>query len=331
MTVLATDLAAVAETEDFAGVVRVRIPGEPSVELERGFADRSAQRPILGSTRFGVASGTKGLTALTILHLAEAGLLTLDTPAAAIVGHHLPNVPAEVTIDHLLSHRSGIGDYLDEEALDDDAHVLGDRSAHLFVQPSDYVHLLAVPEAREAPGTAFRYNNSGFMVLALIVETLTGDYHAAVEERVLGPAGMHRSGFFRSDDLPPDTAVGYLQNGRSNVFHLPVVGGGDGGVYLCADDTSSLWAALFGGRIVSPASVALLTEVVSDGHPNGAYGRGVWLGDGGDHVWIEGQDAGVSFQSGVRRARGVEYSVFSNTSDGAWPLVRRILEVTDEV
>ena len=74
--------------------------------------------------------------------------------------------------------------------------------------------------------------------------------------------------------------------------------------------------------------MALLTEVVSDGHPNGAYGRGVWLGDGGDHVWIEGQDAGVSFQSGVRRARGVEYCVFSNTSDGAWPLVRHILDVT---
>lgn len=305
MTPLATDLAEVADDKHFAGVVRVHVAGEHPIELERGFADRAARRPILGSTRFGVASGTKGLTAVTILHLIEEGRLALDTSAATIIGHQLPNVPAAVTIEHLLSHRSGIGDYLDEDELDDaDAHVLGDRSAHLFVQPSDYLHLLEVPAPREAPGSGFRYNNSGFMILALVIETLTGDYHAAVTERVLEPAGMRRSGFFRSDDLPPETALGYLQNGRTNVFHLPVVGGGDGGVYLCAEDVSSFWAALFGGRLVTSESVALLTEVVSDGHPNGGYGRGVWLGDGGDHVWLE------------------------TPTNGAWPLVRRILDVT---
>ena len=166
------------------------------------------------------------------------------------------------------------------------------------------------------------------MVLALIIELLSGDYHDAVTTRVLGPAGMDRSGFFRSDDLPVDTACGYVKDGRTNVFHLPVVGGGDGGIYLCADDVSRFWRALVNGHIVSADSVALLTEVVSDGHPNGAYGRGVWLGNGGDHVWIEGQDAGVSFESGMRRAAGVEYSVFSNTSGGAWPLVRHILDAT---
>lgn len=324
---LADDLEAVAIAGGFSGAVRVRVDGEVVVEFAAGFADRSANRPNELSTRFGVASGTKGLTALTVLSLIEADEFALDTTVRSIVGDRLPNVDQAVTIEHLLAHRSGAGDYLDEEIVGDiDDHILGERSAHLFVDPSDYLHLLAEPAQREEPGTVFRYNNSGFMILALVVELTCGNYQAAVEDRVLKPAAMTRSGFFRSDALPADTALGYLQDGRTNVFHLPVVGGGDGGIYLCADDVGYFWDALFGERIVSAASVELLTEVVSEYDADRSYGRGVWLGDGGDHVWIEGMDAGVSFQSGVHRRHGVEYTVLSNTSSGAWPLVRRVLD-----
>ena len=116
------------------------------------------------------------------------------------------------------------------------------------------------------------------------------------------------------------------QDGRTNVFHLPVVGGGDGGAYTCADDMAAFWAALFDERIVDAPSVTALAELVSDNDDDPSYGRGVWLRDGGDHVWLEGMDAGVSFMSGVRRRRGLEYFVVSNTSDGVWPLVRRIFD-----
>lgn len=324
---LADQLAATAATTDFSGVVRVSVEGEVQAEFARGYADRSSRRPNALTTRFGVASGTKGFTALAVLSMVESGELSLDTNVRDVVGTHLPNIDPAVTLDHLLSHRSGIGDYLDEEALGDvDDHVLGDRSVHLFVEPSDYLHLLRVPPQRHPPGERFRYNNSGFMVLALVIELAAGGFRQAVEQRVLRPAGMNRSGFFRSDSLPPDVALGYLQDGRTNVFHLPVVGGGDGGIYLCLDDVSAFWAALFDGRIVSPASVRLFTEVVSDNGDEPSYGRGVWLGDGGDHVWLEGQDAGVSFMSGTRRHTGLEYAVLSNTSSGAWPLVRAILD-----
>ncbi len=115
-----------------------------------------------------------------------------------------------------------------------------------------------------------------------------------------------------------------LANGRSNVFHLPVIGMGDGGVFLTLDDTTAFWDALLTGGIVSPASVAAMTAEISVYNDTRSYGRGFWLGPGADHVWIEGMDAGVSFQSGVFRAADVTYSVLANTSEGAWPLVRAI-------
>lgn len=59
---------------------------------------------------------------------------------------------------------------------------------------------------------------------------------------------MPHAQFARTDDLPANTALGYLANGRSNVFHLPVVGMGDGGAFFTLDDTSAFWQALFGGR-----------------------------------------------------------------------------------
>ena len=92
------------------------------------------------------------------------------------------------------------------------------------------------------------------MVLALIAERASGvPYHDLVAERVCAPAGMVDTEFLRSDELPGRTAVGYLDvdgHWRSNVFHLPVRGNGDGGIYTTVADVQALWAALFGGAAV---------------------------------------------------------------------------------
>ena len=231
--------------------------------MTAGYADRANGRPNASTTRFATASGTKGFTALTTVSLAEDGAFDLATTVASLVGDVLPNIDERVTIEQLLGHRSGIGDYLDEEALDDiDAHVLGAVSAHVFDRPSAFIDLLAVPPQRHAPGERFVYNNSGFVILSLIIERLTGSFVDAVAERVLEPAGMAESGFFRADALPPDAAIGYLRNGRTNVFHLPVVGAGDGGAYTCLDDLDRFWDALLAGRIVSPGAVERMTTGV---------------------------------------------------------------------
>ena len=319
----------VAEERDFAGVVRVEREQHVIDDFARGLAGRGNKIAVDAQTRFATASATKGLTALTTMSMIDDGLLSLDTTAAELVGDVLPLVDERVTISQLLSHTSGVGDYLDEETISDsDAHIL-DVPVHTLETPTDYLHLVAIHPQVFEPGERFAYNNGAFIMLSIIIERLAGSFHDAVAERVLAPAGMQRSGFFRSDALPAQTALGYLSNGRSNVFHLPVIGGGDGGVYLTLDDVGALWSAFFAGQIVSPTSRDLMTTPVHMGNDGEGYGLGFWLPHHGDSVALEGEDAGVSFRSLVHRPSGTRYTIMSNTSEGVWPLAELLDRALD--
>src|SRR3954447_18900470 len=103
-----------AEDTGFSGTVRVDRAGETEFCAAYGLADRAHEIANAVDTLFGTASGTKGLTALTVMSLIERGTLELGTTARSLLGDDLPLVANDVTIEHLLAHRSGIGDYLDE-------------------------------------------------------------------------------------------------------------------------------------------------------------------------------------------------------------------------
>ena len=111
------------------------------------------------------------------------------------------------------------------------------------------------------------------------------------------------------------------------MFHLPVRGSGDGGIYSTVADVSSFWRALFAGRIVSADWVAEMVRPRSDvpGEPR-RYGLGFWLHESSDVVMLVGSDAGVSFWSAHDPERTVTATVISNTSDGAWPIARLLAE-----
>jgi CubicO group peptidase (beta-lactamase class C family) len=317
------ELQALAEAGDFSGVVVVSRHGERIVELARGFADRANGRPNTLETQFGVASTTKGLTALTVASLIETGELRSDTTLRSLLPDALSMVDPAVTIEQLLGHRSGVGDYLDEEELGDvDDYVMG-LPVHQLASPMDYLPLLDGHPQRSAPGSQFAYNNGGFVMLSIAVEVATGrSYYDLVRERVLEPAAMVDTEFARSDRLPPGAAIGYLVDGRSNVLHLPVRGAGDGGAYSTAGDLEALWQALFAGRILPMTIVDRLVKPFS-ARPEGRsrYGLGFWLRADRDTAMLEGYDAGVSCRTVFDRPSGLTYTVISNTSNGAWPLV----------
>ena len=311
-----------AETE-YSGVVRVDGPDGLVLERAYGLADRAHGIPNTAGTRFALASGAKGFTALTVVSLVEDGVLSLSDTARTWLGDDLPEVDDSVTIEHLLSHRSGIGDYLDEEELDDvDAYVMP-VSVHELATSEQYLAVLAGHPRKFTPGERFSYSNSGYVVLAVVAERAAGlPFHELVGERVCAPADLRDTAFLRSDELPGDAAIGYVHvdgRWRSNVFHLPVRGSGDGGIYSTAADVTRLWEAFAAGRIVSDAWAAEMTrphtELLSeDGH----YGLGFWLGRGGGLVELRGADAGVSFRSVHDRRRGIVHAAISNTSEGAW-------------
>jgi CubicO group peptidase (beta-lactamase class C family) len=321
-------LDALARETEFSGVVRVERDGEIEVEAAYGLANRALEIPNTLDTRFASASATKGLTAVTVMSLVEEGVLELSTTARSVLGDDLPLIRADVTVEHLLSHTSGIGDYLDEDVEMDLAEYLMPVPVQQLATTEQYLAVLDGHKTKFPPGQGFSYSNGGFVVLALLAERASGSsFYELVRERVCRPAGMSDTEFLRSDELPGRTALGYLEvegTWRTNVFHLPVRGSGDGGIYTTVADMSSFWRAFFDGELVSPDSVTAMVKPHST-----EYGLGFWLDPERGHVRLVGSDAGVSFYS-VWASDGTVFTVISNTTDGAWPIARLLLERSKE-
>lgn len=329
-----TDACAIAEAlhhaaveSGFSGVIRVDAAEVRITERAYGEADRAHHVANTVAHRFGVASVAKGFTALAVGALVDDGRLSLEDPVRAVLGADLPLIDDQVTVGELLAHTSGIGDYLDESEGEVTDHVL-DIPVHRLDRTEAFLAVLDGRPSVSAPGTGFAYNNSGFIVLALIAERVSGTpFSALVAERVFDPAGMTRSGHPRMDELPGDVARGYLAGSglRTNVLHLPVIGSGDGGAVTTAADLASFWSALLGHRIVSASTLAALIDPVSTvADDRMRYGRGFWRGLDGDLIILEGYDAGVSARTWHDPASGISASVLANSSDGAWPVLRAL-------
>jgi CubicO group peptidase (beta-lactamase class C family) len=323
-------LVALARETNFSGVVRVDLDGETVFAECYGLANRAHAIPNTLDTQFAIASGVKGLTALTVASLVEQDTLAMSTTARSLLGKDLPLIGDDVTVELLLAHRSGIGDYLDEDLDWDIDDYLMPVPVHELATTEQYLPALDGHEPKFAPGTDFSYCNGGFVVLALLAERASGvPFHDLVRDRVCEPAGMQDTEFLRSDELPARAALGYLSLdgvSRTNVFHLPVRGSGDGGIYSTVADFSSFWDALVDGKIVSKEMVVELVRPRSDVPDSRRYGLGFWLGADNDVIALEGYDAGVSFRSVHDPVRRITYTVISNTSAGAWPLTRLLAE-----
>lgn len=314
-----------AETS-FSGVVTVRKNGLRHCEAF-GFRDRPNRAPNTPETRFGTASMTKGFTAVGIAKLVERGALDFETPANSVIGTRLKNLHGDITVKNLLDHSSGIGDYLDEAEIDDIERFELAIPPHRLMSPLDYIPLIEAKPQKFEPGARFSYSNSGYAVLGMIIELVSGEpYQDFIDSRIFGPAGMARSGFFRSDGLPENTAIGYLGDGESwqtNLFKLPIRGAGDGGAFTTAADMERFWAALVRGELIGTDLVAqLLTPRLPGGQKGQWYGLGFWLNEDGSSAALIGGDAGVSCISLISRSDLTGYTVLSNSTSGAWPIVR---------
>ncbi len=318
-----------AASSGFSGVVRLDRGGVTEVDAAFGLADRRHGIAMTTATRLGTASGTKAVTAVTVMSLVAEGVLSLGTRVREVLGADLPLVDDRVTVEHLLTHRSGIGDYVDEDTFTDANDYVMTVPVHTLTTTEDYLRVLDGHPQVFAPGERCVYNNSGFVVLAVVAGRVAGrTFEELAVQRVLTPAGMAASGFLRSDELPADAAVGYLwtDRPRTNVLHLPVVGSGDGGMYTTTADVAAFWRALDSGDLL-PIDVVADMVTLRGTDPSGyRFGLGLGLGAQDGVVSLEGSDAGVSFRSEHDRRSGLTWTVISNTSEGAWPVARALAE-----
>ncbi|MCH2156099.1 MAG: beta-lactamase family protein [Opitutales bacterium] len=324
---IAASLDIKARETSFSGVVEV-VSAECSFRKSLGYRDRANKLKIDCDTRFGTASGTKGFTALAVASLVESGEIRMDTKAVSILADRFPELHPDITIQQLLAHTSGVGDHYDEELIQggvDDFFL--SIPVQDLVSPFDYLPLLRERPQKFAPGDRACYSNGGYVLLAMIIESVSGmDFQRYVEERVFHPSGMRCSGFFRSDDLPENAALGYLageNDSRTNALNLPVIGSGDGGAYSCLEDMKSFWRSLLSLKIVTKPTLDQMIQP-RNRIENSDYGLGFWIEAGGNFITLEGYDAGVSFYSGCSRDLKTQFTVISNDRLGAWPIVKAL-------
>jgi len=308
----------VADETGFSGAVSI-YRGD-STEFSKAFGCRDVKNrlPNTIDTRFGIASGTKLFTALGIGVLIDTGCLSLNTTLGEIDREYRGFVDERATILHLLTHTSGIYDYYDEEVEQDfDQPPPGIPWAALQT-PSDYYPLFEGRTMKYRPGERYSYSNGGYVFLGILIEKLAGRlYRDFISEHVLLPANMQQSGFYAFDDLPTNTANGYLEDRRTiNIYRLPPRGGGDGGMYTTTGDLRLFWDSLFSGRILSSQLTATYLKTHHRRDDTRGYGCGVYKRLDDSMFWILGSDAGVGFDSRYIVADKLTVNIMSNITDG---------------
>ena len=331
---LSAVLDQIALETEFSGVIYIRQNGRILYQKAFGYADRSNKIPNSLDTRFGIASGTKFFTALAIGKLIEAGKLDFSSKIAELIPWDFQQYSRDITVRQLLTHTSGVPDYYDEEKVEDFDNFTVGVPWYELKGPRDYLAVFPDEAMKFPPGERFSYSNSGYILLGVLIEEITGmPYRDFVEKEIFAPGGMQRSGYFAMNRLPEGAAFGYVEDEdgwRTNIYNLPIIGASDGGAYTTVFDIERLWDAFWGCKILSKEMVEIFTTPHVEATDEGAnkfYGYGIWIRKGAGldtEEYIVGEDAGVSFYSGITRANNLLVTVISNTTSGAWPILRSI-------
>ena len=257
-------MAKLVAADAFSGVLLVT-KGDQRVFLGvYGQASKAYDARNREDTRFNIASVGKTFTATSVMQLVESGKLSLDDP----VGKFLPDYPNadvrnRVTVCHLLTHTSGLGDYHGPK------YILKQTALR---KPLDYLPLIQDSMLEFEPGARMRYSNAGYLLLGIIIEkTSAEDYYDYVRRHIFEPAGMIDTGFFEADMDTPNLATGYtnfLDLGEDyQEFHLGVrrntefaiKGNSQGGAFTTAEDLLRFSAAFRAAQLVSGKAVELMT------------------------------------------------------------------------
>jgi CubicO group peptidase (beta-lactamase class C family) len=275
--------------------------GAPIFSAAYGLADVENAVAASPSTNYRLASMTKQFNAAAILLLAEQGRLSIEDPIRRWLGT-LPDAADSVTIRHLLTHTSGLVDF-EDVIPPETTEQLRDEDVLRLLEAENRVYFAA--------GTQYRYSNSGYVLLALIVERASGMRFAAfLRERIFKPLRMDATMVLEAgaSDVP-HRAFGYSAEGRSWVRtdqSLTSATLGDGGIYSSVDDLAKWDAALYDERLLRAQSLRLaFAPAIQTDDAAVQYGFGWCLT--GQTQWHSGESIG--FRSVIVRYPAHRFSV----------------------
>lgn len=344
-------VAEAVAAEEFSGSVLITQGGTTLLEESHGFAHRGFGIPNSAAMRYDVASITKLLTAVAVLQLVEQGKLGLDDRITELIDLDGTAIGQTVTLQHLLTHSSGIADDADEEADEEYELLFVDTPNYRFRETADQLPHFVHKEPMFAPGADSRYNNGGFILLGLAIEAVSGlTFHDYVRQHVFERARMNDSDFLALDGINHNLAEHYKRiededggvTWRKNIYAYPPIGDPAGGVNVTARDLERFLRALAAGKLLGPEfTEAMLTpQVKSHDYDDGSecwYSFATQIDvetDGTISAWgKDGQNTGVASNAEVLPDLDVAVILLANIDCNVWKLDRdidRILRGRDE-
>ncbi|MDR2747493.1 MAG: beta-lactamase family protein [Treponema sp.] len=323
--------------DDFNGVISIRKNNETIIKKAYGYLDIVNKIPNKTETKFATASAGKVFVAAGILKLVEKGTLNLEDTIGDILDFDLKAIDKNITIRQLLNHTSGIPDYFDERTMNDYSELWRDFPNYKIRKSMDLIPLFIDKPMMYKAGEKFKYNNTGFAALGLIIEKKTGLlFDEYLANSIFVPCGMKNTGYYELDRLPENCANAYIYDGERKeyytiIYSVDAKGTGAGGAFTAINDIENFWDNLLYGELLPEK---LLNEMMSiQSHDSDDYyGYGIWLEKTGENTFepmFQGSDPGVSFITSYNRSKRVNITIISNLGNNVWGMKRKIEEIIE--
>ncbi|MFE8702273.1 serine hydrolase domain-containing protein [Cytobacillus sp. FJAT-54145] len=306
--------------ESYNGTILISYKGEVIFEKGYGYADKENEVKNTPETAFYLGSITKQFTAASILHLQEAGKLKV----ADTVHQYYPQFPngENITIHQLLTHTSGLPEYLD--------YLENDDTKGREWKTDDIIKAVQDKPAKSQPGEKYEYNNFGYVILGGVIEKVTGErYEQYIKDHILTPIGMSQTDFGYNESTQPVKAIGYMSDKYEVApFVHPTFSHAGGALSSTLHDLYLWTLALEGNKILSENSKKLMFSQSYTGAtlmPGQAYGYGVYVIDE-EKMYHPGYIDG--FSSNIFRDTETDLVVIglSNMHDSILPMLPSMLQ-----
>ncbi|HET7230425.1 MAG TPA: serine hydrolase domain-containing protein [Longimicrobium sp.] len=317
-----------ADADAFSGGVLVGLNGRVLFTGAYGMASRELAAPNRVDTRYNLGSINKMFTTVSILQLMEAGKISLDDPVSKwLPGVLRDDVGGKIRIRHLLTHTSGLGDFLFTPEMEK-------LNPAQFRAIADYLPLVKADTGAFEPGSRWAYSNTGFLLLGAIVEKAGGQpYEQYVREHVFAPAGMTDTEWPYFDQSPRNVAFGYereLVDGgvvwSSNRYNLPVHGSPAGGGVSTVADMFRFMDALRTNKLLKAETTQLMLSPKPEmNSPQYGFGTQIFPADG--MVGHTGGGPGTRSWISMDPRTGLIVIVLGNSTGQTRAVVSRAIEL----
>jgi len=323
---------------NFRGNIYIMKDNEILYEKVAGFADLANEVQNSLETKFASASAGKVFVAVAILQLIEQGKIKFEDTLGSLLDRDLGQIDKDVTVRQLLTHTSGVPDYFDESVMEEYEELWIDYPNYKIRRNNDLFPLFMDKPMMYSKGEKFQYNNSGYVLLASIIEKVTGMYFDEyLQKNVFDVCDMASTGYYELDRLPAKCASNYIwcedtKSYRTNIFSVDVKGTGAGGAFITVKDITNFWTGLISGKLLSKEMVEqMLSKQSGDGSDKeeGYYGYGVWIIENENSMdipYFQGCDPGVSFISEYNPNNNMISVLVSNYCDNVWEEMKKIRE-----